>query len=153
MRAQQPFKRSEPAGDSGIDFSFLGKPCQETNIVQHVVSFSSFDLTNTHMRERAKDGISSPCLHPLGITHLRIPTWGSGRHLRQTEVRQMKPEGRCHGSWSRARPRPFLGGEVKTHSFGSLGREAAKLTPSRGALHEHTSLLSGDERKLATAVL
>lgn len=42
---------------------------------------------------------------------------------------------------------------MKTHDIGSLGREAAKLTPSRGAFHEHISLLSGDERKLATAVL
>lgn len=51
MRAHQPFKKSEPAGGNGIDFSFTDKPCQKTNIVQRVVSFSSFDLTNTHMRE------------------------------------------------------------------------------------------------------
>lgn len=70
MRAQQPFKKSEPAGDSGIDFSFLGKPCQETNIVQHVVSFSSFDLTNTHMREREQKMVS---LLPAS-THLGSPT-------------------------------------------------------------------------------
>lgn len=59
------------------------------NIVEHILSFSSFDLIDTHVKECTEDGVSFPRLHPHDCKH----TWGSGRHLRQTEVRQRKPEG------------------------------------------------------------
>lgn len=145
------FKTWESEEGSRIDFSFLEKPCQETNLVNILFHFLVFISPTPTWKSEQK----TVSLFPASTLMIAITLGGQGDSS-DTEVRQMKLEGAMDAALA-----PDLGPYLWNllvlvvkwkHPPSRLWKGRLPRLPVPVELSTNT-LLSGDERKLVTAVL